>query len=788
MATAADVASWTETEAGRAIGLRLPDEPVNTVGIDVDAYDHKHGGATWMTLCHQFGEPPVTWVSTARDDILSGIRFYRIPVGLMVVPAQLGPDVDVIHHGYRFARVWPSSHPSGSLYRWVDLDGRISDGRVPVAAELPELPESWLPMLGHGTTGTDENDSTSWSVSEAYLRPDIRILRRDGIPLGRNQDVTLSQVVFDLIRLGATEDETARIWIEIVNNTQQTRPDQPFTREDFYRHYWPAKRKLGATAIQPGQRAWAAGRLAGAVTEAVTPVVLLQQRPAEMADGTGTGAGEIQPAGAGELDRLTEALLIRDDGGAIRLGDTHEYLPRSDMSVADFIISQYPRIFTFSTASRLWRLWDGTVHVKAEDGNVEYIVQQVARAYRKALRLIQARAVGQLMLGDEPLTEAQARDQYEAIWRKHRQYRDGLWNSPGQTRMLQQLERHLSVSEEKFDVTDSIIVAGNGVVSVTGHGAVLLPHDPDRLITKRLSRGVSWEDQAMAPSFTQFIETSVPDPEMRRYLQSQLGMALAGRPGKGFINLIGKTNSGKSTLMRALQNVLGSYAKSVSVETFLEGAGSAEFRLHELRGIRFAFAAEPAANRRLDTEIIKAVTGRDGQRTREPYGRFVEWKPCCLIIVASNQPQRFETSDTAMLNRIMPIAFSDRHDVDPDLDAKLRSEQAGILRWLIDGAVMGFGAQMPESMVVLREAMAIHVDDVLRYLSEKLEEGLLIKDDSVPAVQFASTGEVYGSYILWCASEGIRVAGKKTFSQRVGRLFPVVRSNGSRFQGLVISS
>lgn len=774
MAAAEDVSRWVESDGGRAIGLRLPP---GTVGIDVDAYEPKRGGATWLSLREQHGELPPTWVSSARDDLYSGIHFYRIPEHVSVVPAQLGLDVDLIHFGYRFARVWPSMHPGGMMYRWVNPQGRIEDEAVPVVTDLPWLPDAWLPLLQSGSGGEDENDG-EWRSSEAYLKPDIQRLRTEGLPLDCNHDNTLSQAVFDLCRLGASDLEAEQAWQDIVSHTELKDPRWPFTEADFHRHLGGARRKLRETAVQPAQRAWAEARAAN--------------------NGTGTAEASRAPEAAEvtlvvdeatRLNQVVEALIARGEDGVIRLPATHDRLPWSDMASADFIISQYAGIFTFSTNSQLWRMWDGTVHAKAEDGNVEYIVQQYARSYRLVMDQVRTRAIAEAQLGEEALTPAQALEQYRQVWRKHRQYRDAIWNNPGQSRVLRQLRDQLAVSEEKFDTAEGIVIADNGVMAITRGGVELLPHDSFRFVTKRLAKGVRWDPAAEAPHFTRFLETSVPDAEQRRWLQAQLGLALVGRPEKGFINLIGQTNSGKSTLIRALQSVLGSYAASVSIETFLEGGGNTDFRLHELKGARYVFASEPAANRRLDSEIIKAVTGRDLQRTREPYGRFVEWKPCCLITIASNQPQRFETSDVAMLQRIGPIGFWQPAELDSSLDEKLRGERHGVLRWLADGAVRGLrgATAMPVTMLSLREGMAVHVDDVLRWLDEALRSGWLVKDDAVSDHQCISVAAAYQMYTAWCAGEGISVrfmATKKSFSARIRRRFSICRSDGSRFQHL----
>ncbi len=113
----------------------------------------------------------------------------------------------------------------------------------------------------------------------------------------------------------------------------------------------------------------------------------------------------------------------------------------------------------------------------------------------------------------------------------------------------------------------------------------------------------------------------------------------------------------------------------------------------------------------------------------------------------------------------------------------------GAVGWLVDGAVAGLGGlpSSPPSMLVLREAMAEHVDDCLRFVAGGLEDGWLSEDAAAATSGCAQVSELYRHYQLsWCADEGIRFpAGRKQFSAKVGRRYPVKKSNGYRFTGLV---
>ena len=133
--------------------LRMPS---TVIGVDVDAYGDKTGAATLAEAEQRWGPlPPGPW-SSARDDGVSGIRFFRVPDGTVLVSdiafreMHLG-HIEVIQRHHRYAVVWPRVHPTPARrYTWRGADG---PERPPAVGELPPLPRAWLAGLaGTGRT------------------------------------------------------------------------------------------------------------------------------------------------------------------------------------------------------------------------------------------------------------------------------------------------------------------------------------------------------------------------------------------------------------------------------------------------------------------------------------------------------------------------------------------------------------------------------------------------------------------------------------------------------------
>lgn len=162
----ADLATWAD-DGPRNICQRMR---ADVIGIDVDAYAGKPGAQTLDTLVTAFGPLPPTFMSTSRDDGVSGIRYYRVPPGTTLRDSL--PGIELIQRHHRYAVVWPSVHPdTGQAYRWVDLATGEDDCPVPAVDDLPALPQAWVDGLSaarHSATKADLDDADMRAVVAGF--------------------------------------------------------------------------------------------------------------------------------------------------------------------------------------------------------------------------------------------------------------------------------------------------------------------------------------------------------------------------------------------------------------------------------------------------------------------------------------------------------------------------------------------------------------------------------------------------------------------------------------------
>jgi len=166
-----DCAAWAE-DGIHNIALRLP---LDVIGLDVDAYDDKPGGETLHRLIGTHGPLPPTFLSTSRGDGMSGIRLYRVPPGSSF-PTKL-PGIELIQNYHRYAVVWPSRHPNGQLYQWIDETTGQPSITPPSLSAIPELPNAWV--NGLVIEGKQQAEKANLDVSQAAQ---IVGLMREGEP------------------------------------------------------------------------------------------------------------------------------------------------------------------------------------------------------------------------------------------------------------------------------------------------------------------------------------------------------------------------------------------------------------------------------------------------------------------------------------------------------------------------------------------------------------------------------------------------------------------------------
>lgn len=282
-----------------------------------------------------------------------------------------------------------------------------------------------------------------------------------------------------------------------------------------------------------------------------------------------------------------------------------------------------------------------------------------------------------------------------------------------------------------LDADKNVLGVLNGAVDLrTG---ILLAPDRNLFITSTCN--TTYNPAATAPWFVQTVsDCFYGDAEMVSFFKRLMGYTLLADPKEQILVIpFGSGANGKSTVLVAIQNTLGQYARGVPSETFVStqanvsgNAGGAREDLLRLRGARYVYISEIEEGSQLKESLVKTLTGGEPIVARGIHAKeSIEFTPTFVGIMPTNHKPTIKGDDNGIWRRIMLIPFMRNFKTDPHIvhdsqrPDKLNYEREGILRWLVEGAIeyRAYGLCAPAAV---REATADYRDE-MDYMKEWLE-------------------------------------------------------------------
>jgi putative DNA primase/helicase len=342
---------------------------------------------------------------------------------------------------------------------------------------------------------------------------------------------------------------------------------------------------------------------------------------------------------------------------------------------------------------------------------------------------------------------------------------------------LSQAEEGIPARPEDFDHDGFLLNVQNGTLDLrTGE---LRPHSPDNMLTKICPVAYSPDEQC--PIWVSFLDRIMHfTPEMITFLQRALGYSLTGdNREQAWFFLHGTGANGKSTLVNAVQFVLGDYAMQTSASTFLMKRGDEGVRndMARLRGARFVSASEPNESARLDESLLKIATGGDRITARFLYKELFEFSATFKIFFSANHKPKVTGTDCGFWRRVRLIPFDveiPESEQDLCLAEKLRGEAPGILTWLVQGCLAWqIGGLCPP--VQVRDATAEYREES-DPLGDFIADECVVEEGRRIGIQLA-----YATYAEYCERNYQKPLSKNSFGRAItGRGFQRSRCGGRR--------
>lgn len=220
------------------------------------------------------------------------------------------------------------------------------------------------------------------------------------------------------------------------------------------------------------------------------------------------------------------------------------------------------------------------------------------------------------------------------------------------------------------------------------------------------------------------------DDELISYVKWAVGYSITGlQTDHVFFVAHGTGANGKSTFFQVLRNVLGpDYFHTLDSEAImLHKQAQHRSPIAQLRGKRFVLCNESMRSRRLDTTLIKQLTGGDSIRANLMRKDAEEFMPESKLWLCTNHRPTIGDQSYAMWRRIRSIPFDEifkGKNADPAMAAKLQSEKKAIVTWIVEGAKQHFEKGEPELPEVVRAATAeyeIDEDVIADFLADICE-------------------------------------------------------------------
>lgn len=302
-------------------------------------------------------------------------------------------------------------------------------------------------------------------------------------------------------------------------------------------------------------------------------------------------------------------------------------------------------------------------------------------------------------------------------------------------------------------------------------------HRREDFITKVLP--VAFDPMATCPNWTGFLDEFQPDADQRRMLQTYCGIGLLGLTVQKLAFHYGLGANGKSVFMETLMRVFGALAVGLPAESITgsgeRGAGQASPDLARLYGVRCLRILELAADKQLQEDLVKKLTGGERIPVRSLFEGYFEFTPVFTGHMSGNGYPRIDGTDNGIWRRMLVIHWpvtipEERQRNIEDVLADFAPEYPGILNWLIEGAkrFLAEGLIVPDVVKMATKEYRDEMDPI----------GLFVHD-CVSAAEGESIGarEMYHAYKAWSEAAAKKPVYETKFGREMKKRFR--RSDGA---------
>lgn len=318
-------------------------------------------------------------------------------------------------------------------------------------------------------------------------------------------------------------------------------------------------------------------------------------------------------------------------------------------------------------------------------------------------------------------------------------------------------------SAENLKPPDNLVCLSNGILNLETRK--LQPHSPRYFFRQRIP--VAYDSEASCPEIDKFLEEILPQ-DRAAVIEELFGFCL--EPGyriKKAFALVGKPDTGKSTLLRLLEQFLGE--KNCSAQS-LQSFHSNHFSIANLDGKLANICADLPRNSLTDTSFFKQLTGQDLVPAERKYEQGFEFYNRAKLIFSANRlPRSMDQSDAFFVRWVIidlprPIP---EEGIDPDILEKLTTpaELSGLLNHALKGLerLQARGAfSVSETVKEIRSHYRRSSDPIEAFLEE------CVRVDPEKSV---TKSNLYSALCSYCQKHAVTTPSKEILAKRVRSTF-----------------
>ena len=251
--------------------------------------------------------------------------------------------------------------------------------------------------------------------------------------------------------------------------------------------------------------------------------------------------------------------------------------------------------------------------------------------------------------------------------------------------------------KEKLDTNINLVGVGNGVLDlaathpVTGKLYVEFREGrPDDMISLQMGKHKVYPALNYTPydpnnphntGIREFFRKLFPREDLREYFFTLLSACLYGRnTEQKFYIFQGEGSNGKSALIRLIEMVFGEYqctTQATLVTRKQDNSGAAAPQLVKMRNMRFVGLQEPEEGEKINSSLMKQLSGEDMISARALYQDLVTFAITARIFLCCNRFPPVNSIDNGTWRRLRVVKFeSEFRDPERFKDAAQMKELA----------------------------------------------------------------------------------------------------------------